>query len=1532
LREGRSASGGRRSPTSRWNIHDVEIWGIKTCWDEDGDENLAPIWGGTDCRDDLAEVHAGALEICNDTLDNDCDGKVDKLDDDCKAGGTGGSGGAGGDGGSAGERGVRIVVGKAVRVRSNDARTSVLVPCCPNVEHGMDPTEYALLARRLIDNPHDAEALAAARRLGLRDPGTYALLLEKVAHGSEDRRTASHWFTEAAAVWATTLGDTRRTEAVLREALRADPWNERAAGRLVQLLEASADPEALLSMLEGRAAACASRSNEVEDGSARAAEMYVQLGHRLGDGPLPRPDRALAAFERAMALDPRNQDAIRSARAMYASARRWSDVSACFEKERALLRKQPEMIQSYLQEAELLKSGGETGGAVRALRFAYALDDGDLEVAESLANVILTRIKSGGAVSRIERAEASELFMSLADTCEGEMALSHVLNALRANPGSDVAVARAFDLASSLGHEAMLAPFAVAYLAENPRGQHSVRVRLALAKIHEHAGRIDDAVRVLTPIESDSEEAAARVLALVQRTGRVEDVVARLDAQAAATPAAARLPILLECARVLDKSGNEDGAVARYEQVLALHPGHPEALDKVASRLRTSGQKAKLRDLLELAAAHASTQPGTRRAQLREAAELSIEAGDPERARNILAQLYEANRNDDAVRDLLKRVLVDMKRWDDVIKILEREIGAARSADKLVAVLREHAAIQEEGRGDLVGAAHSWARIAKLTPEDDAPMRKAVELFERADCLDEAISLQASLIERIAESARPEVFARMAALAESRGKHREAADAAAGRATITGAVQDWAEAERLFALAGAWPEAIHALERQPAGPSPRERAAAQARKADYLAKAGELGPAIDNLEQVCEQDPSESYVDKLQKYCEETANQRRFVTFVLARAGSVDDTETRVSLRRRAVRILRDTLADAAAALDVQRLVLADVDDTDALADLADDAERRGDHRQACDLLLRREGVSSEPADRVRILLRVARLRFEKLDDAQGALDLLERVLIEVDASSVEALEESVRIRTARQDWAGIAMVLERARARASAAEERLALELRLADVCEHRLADPGGAIEYLRSARAIDPANRDTVHRLARLYEATGEWKDLADALQSLLETEQDQDLRIALSIRRAEVLDEKLGQVDDALAALSDAADRGDEQCRETFVSIADRAGRKKVSAQKLERWALRDDGSVVSPALLVGAFERYLDGGEIKDAGRIIAQLGALQAVDVAMAARLEQSALAARDLEVAQVAQGLLIAQYEGVDRAREALRQAEALVAAGAPRPQVLLAAEGELAAIAPSEVLALLPRLADLAASPEDRLALYERQVARSGDKGERIAAIAAAAAEAAKHSLMSRCQRLLAMGVSTATQDDDFVLIEQHLSDADKHLSGTTIRRAWVEALAEGASTARMPGARRADLLRRAGRIAYNDLGDPGQAFDWFNEAMFVRVEGMLDAMLAQQTQHLRELGQNLAAVEKRLEDLERRLGGNRDRRGPPPLPTAVPMSESPRAPSAPELEPEQDDTAGSVTELSAADEVEVTFDGPLPVEIKPD
>jgi len=53
------------------------------CWDDDGDGYEDEICGGDDCDDIDPYVNPGAMEICDNGIDDDCDGLVDLEDYDC---------------------------------------------------------------------------------------------------------------------------------------------------------------------------------------------------------------------------------------------------------------------------------------------------------------------------------------------------------------------------------------------------------------------------------------------------------------------------------------------------------------------------------------------------------------------------------------------------------------------------------------------------------------------------------------------------------------------------------------------------------------------------------------------------------------------------------------------------------------------------------------------------------------------------------------------------------------------------------------------------------------------------------------------------------------------------------------------------------------------------------------------------------------------------------------------------------------------------------------------------------------------------------------------------------------------------------------------------------------------------------------------------------------------------------------------------------------------------------------------------------
>jgi hypothetical protein len=57
----------------------------------------------------------------------------------------------------------------------------------------MESGQIEGIVQRLVENPHDEDALATAHGAGASDPKSYALLLERVGTETRDPAYAAHW-------------------------------------------------------------------------------------------------------------------------------------------------------------------------------------------------------------------------------------------------------------------------------------------------------------------------------------------------------------------------------------------------------------------------------------------------------------------------------------------------------------------------------------------------------------------------------------------------------------------------------------------------------------------------------------------------------------------------------------------------------------------------------------------------------------------------------------------------------------------------------------------------------------------------------------------------------------------------------------------------------------------------------------------------------------------------------------------------------------------------------------------------------------------------------------------------------------------------------------------------------------------------------------------------------------------------------------------------------------------------------------------
>ncbi len=1310
------------------------------------------------------------------------------------------------------------------------------------------------LVQRLVHNPHDQDAITQAHQAGQSDPKSYAMLLEKVGTATSDPALACHWLTEAANVWSFTLGDAHRAARALMIAIDRDPSQPAPAERLADLYREKGDAKALVALLERRAKALTPLAGQDPSLRSQLSALHEELGRLWSEQPLSQPKKAVENYRRAVEYDPSSQFAIYSVRELHKAASEWAEAIPYFAMEIALVDDRERQIALDQDEGEVRRSAGDLPNAAQALRNARALEGGqDPTLKQLLGTTILERVQAGDAVSAEELNEGAQLFVALAEEYPGEHGLSYSLCALELEPGNDRGVQLAMYYGEQLGRLEEVAPQAAAYVQANPSG--------ALASDAQELARRFSAAppppRAPAPAAAAPQRAAAAEAQPARPAAQAGTVRKPTPAAAAALAAApepeapaeegdpesAHIRALVEQAQALARKARKNEAAQKYKEVLTHEAGNPDAMAFLEPYFKQLRKFADLREMLLNASRGGNADPAQRSGWLREVAAMSeAQLRDAEGAIGAYRELLELDPADQAARGSLKRLFERGNRWDDLASVLEQEAELETDIEARIGPERGVAKLHEQKRKDPVAAGQAWARIAALAPDDDAAIDTALGLLERGQRPDLAAQVISDTLPNVKdENLRADLLKRLGGMKRASNEHQAAGEAFSEAASIAKSAELWEAAEQSFAAAEAWEQAATAVsERATLQSEGREKAKLIALEGTYLARSGDEAGALERLEQATDLDPlNNELAGELEQTYEGAGRYEDMVGFLLKRAEKVNEVGLRAGLRRRAAELQRERLNDVDAARETLVALLEDGDDVAALSWLSDDAEARGDAAAAVEFLGRLSRATTDPAQKISVALREAALVAGALDDPKEAIERYESILSKLDPAHDESLAAIADLYEKLGEHKGVAEALERRLKIVFDDQSKLEVANKLADLYEGPVEDTKSAVRVLDIVRALDPEDFGAIQRLCELCEKLEDWPRVADHLAQLIEVEGDEEEVSRMTRRLAEILNEKVGKSDEALAALMAVADAGDEACRDEYVSLGDKLGWKGVVATKLVEWYLAAPAGAERNDALRGAFDRFVEVGRMADAASVGRELARARGADAELAASLEKIAIELKDLDALGVAHDLLVAELSGPARAEEMVRQAEILVQAGVEASEAVQHGEQALTSVPPGEVEPLLERLSKIAAEPAAIVDLYERQVTRCKNPQDKIAALARATRMAAAHDAYDRARAFLDLLLSGAFQEETISLLEDAARAFDTERGGDRLRRTLAEALAAGGQGSRDGGRTRGAMLGRAALIAFHELKDTELAFKWLGDAIVAHVDDeRLDAL----------------------------------------------------------------------------------------------
>ncbi|MEB2314045.1 MAG: tetratricopeptide repeat protein [Sorangiineae bacterium] len=549
-----------------------------------------------------------------------------------------------------------------------------------------------------------------------------------------------------------------------------------------------------------------------------------------------------------------------------------------------------------------------------------------------------------------------------------------------------------------------------------------------------------------------------------------------------------------------EKLGAFGSALDAILAAASEYPAETALWDRADSLAMLAGRPTDLAEAFRLALLHELPE-GVQAELCERAARLHEDRlGDPLGATPYLEKALKLDPGNERVFARLKDIFTAAERWSELEALYDRASLATEDLSRRIDMLVEVALICEEIIEEPAKATRYYERILELDPMHDVAIRALDRLYARQG---RHLELAALLERRLDTVVGDELLEHKLRLAHLR-------------------------LEELHEPAKAVDYVEDVLRERPNDHEARQLA-------ERLLEVGSIRARVARaLEVVYEaRDEIRELVRVLGIRLEELDAER-----APAPEGSsaTRDDERRELLRR--IALLRDErLHDDAAAFDaLARLVPLDALDSDARERLVEVGRRIGAHERVATVLTAAAEAADTSGLKGEILMQVARMQEDLLDDTAAAEATYRKIaaLDDTDADLVlpaaRALERIYSGHGAHQQLAETLRTQVRLEQDGAARRDLLG---RLGELCESQLGDLEGAIDAWRVRVEDDPTDEAALGSLDRLYERSGRWRDLVQILERRRELLDDASGRRAFMVRAAEVLASQLGSVPEAIEA---------------------------------------------------------------------------------------------------------------------------------------------------------------------------------------------------------------------------------------------------------------------------------------------------------------------------------------------------------------------------------------------------------------